>query len=363
MNAEQIELVYAMKNCISKEKNILEKIDISNKVIDLLTNRMIYKHKYNFPKNISELIKFMKTENMDTYLGDNLPSEPFINSSLEVNSYILEQTNEKDVKEKVQKIMKKLLDHCRNKYKEQGDKYWDDEYRMARTFISNTYLIEKSLLDKELYKNFSNETIKIIQDMYKPTSFSDEKLIICPVCGRPLNFTNEKGSCTEVCKYYRVKENLEYITKMINPKSKFAILSEGIYKYVLLPNIAEFKIYKMLSDEFKDLEITLYPNIDEFDISIYNGDICLNLDVKDHKDPNTLLENFKKNSNLSKFSQSKYCFLVIPDHRVDIYKNNKSKNYMHDLSKLLQNEEIYINLIQQKNLVKKIKQILEVSSE
>ena len=359
MNAEQIELVYAMESFISKENNISEKIDLSNKAIDLLTNQMVNKHKYNFPTNISELINFMKTETMDTYLGEGFPREPFVNYNLEVNDYILGETKEKDAKEKVQKIMKKLLDTCREKNKEQDDNNWDEEYRRARKFISNTYLIEKTKLDEMLYSNFSNETMDIIQDMYISRNISDEKLIRCPVCGKPLNFTNEKGSCTEICKYYRVEEKLEYITKIINTKKKYVGLGEGIYKYVLLPNIGEIKIYENLCNKFKDLEVTLYPNIDEFDISISNGDICINLDVKDHTNPISLAKTLKENSNLSKFNKDRYCFLVIPEHRVDIYKKTNSKNYMNELNKALQNEEIDIYVLQEKNLIKKVEEILE----
>ncbi len=359
MNAEQIELVYVMENFINKENTISEKIHLANKAIDLLINQMVNKHKYNFPTNISELINFMKTENMDAYLGDDFPSEPFINYNLEVNEYILEETKEKDEKEKVQKIMKNLLDCCREKYNEQNDSYWDDEYKEARKFISNTYLIEKVRLDSNLELMFSNETIKMIQDMYIQRNIGDEKLIICPVCGKPLDFTNEKGSCTEICKYYRVKDKLEDRTKVINPKKKYVELSKGIYKYVLLPNIGEIKIYEKLCAKFKDLEVTLYPNIDEFDIRISNGDICINLDVKDHTNPNSLAKNLKENSNLSKFNKDKYCFLVIPDHRVEIYKKNNSKNYMNELNKTLQNEEIDIYSLQEKNLIKTIEEILE----
>ena len=361
MNAEQIELVYAIENFINKEDTISEKIDLSNKAIDLLINQMVNKQKYNFPTNISELINFMKTETMDTYLGDTFPSEPFINSKLEVNEYILEETKEKDEKEKVQKKMKKLLDYCREKYNEQNDIYWDDEYREARKFISNTNLIEKVRLDSNLESMFSNETIKMIQDMYIQRNISDEKLIICPVCGKPLDFTNEKGSCTDICKYYRVKDKLEDIIKIINPKNKFVQLSEGIYKYVLLPNIGEIKIYEKLCAKFKDLEVTLYPNIDEFDISISNGDICINLDVKDHVNPRILSRNLKENSNLYKFSKDKYCFLVIPNHRVEIYRKTKGKNYMSELSNELKSEEIDIRWIQEKKLIKKIEEILGVN--
>ena len=138
-------------------------------------------------------------------------------------------------------------------------------------------------------------------------------------------------------------------------------MSEGIYKYVLLPNIGEIKIYENLVAKFKDLEVTLYPNIDEFDISISNGDICINLDVKDHTNPSSLAKNLKENSNLSKFNKDKYCFLVIPDHRVEIYKKNNSKNYMNELNKTFQNEEIDIYSLQEKNLIKKIEEILGVS--
>lgn len=363
MNAEQIELVYAIKNCIDKEKEISEKLALGNKAINLLTNKMIVDKKYNFPTNFSEFIKFIKTENMNTYLGDDLPSEPFVNYRLEINEYIVKKTDEKDATEKVQKIMKKLLDYCRNRYKEDGDVYWDNEYRIARTFISDTYLIEKSNLDKKLYSIFSDETLNIIKDMYESVELPDSEIIVCPVCGRQLDFTNEKGSCQEVCKYYRTKYNLKNVTKKINPKNKFVKLNEGIYKFVLLPNIGEIKMYKKLSKKFEDLDVVLYPNIDEFDISISNGDVCINLDVKDHKTPGILVNTLRDNSNLYKFNQYKHNYLVIPDHRVDMYKKNHSKNYMKELNALLQKEEFSISLIQEKNLIKQIEQILGVLYE
>lgn len=359
MNSEEIEIAYAIKNCIEKRDDICNNLDLFNKALNLITQKMISEGKYNFPTNISQLITFLKSNNMNTYLNKDLAKEPLLNSFLDINENILKITDERNEEEKVQKIMKELLDFCRmkNVENESSSIDWEEIYRKARLFISNNYLIEKVKLDIELDKIFPYEVAKIIKKMYIKSNYSSGEMSVCGICKRPLDYTNEVAGCTNVCKYHRKKYKIDNIDIYTKSKQRVYKLSNGIYRYIVIPNIGEYRIYINLIQKYKDLEIILYPNIDEFDISISNGDTYINLDVKDHKNPLGLVKILKENSKLYKFSSDKYSFLVIPDHRVDIYRKNENKNYMDELNILFQQEDIYLKLIQEKNLNKKVEQI------
>lgn len=355
MNAEEIEIVYSIKSAIEKIDDIPNNLPLFRRAIDLITNKMINDGNYDFPVNISQFIRFIKEKNMNTYISMKLPSEPFINSFLEINESVLDFTQEKNYEEKEQKKMKELLDLCRLKKKENknDDMNWDEIYREARLFIAKYFLIEKVSLDIELEKRFDFEVAEKIKKMYVKSDYQKGEIMICPVCGRPLDFTNERDGCNYICKYYKKKYKLENEKKTILGNDKWCNLSSGIYKYVLIPQISEYRIYKSLKENYKNLEVILYPNIDEYDISISDGDICMNLDVKDHRNPEILVKNLKENTNLYKL-ENRHSYLVIPDHRVCIYKENENKKYMDELIQLLQQEELILNVIQEKNLKNKI---------
>lgn len=359
MNTEEIEIAYAIKNAVEKIEDIPNNLQLFYRAIDLITNKMISDKNYDFPVNISQFIKFIKNNNMNTYISDKLPSEPFINSFFEINENVLDFTNEKNSEEKSQKIMKELVDLCRLKKKENKDDSinWDEIYRQARLFIANNFLIKKSDLDKELDDKFGSDVAEKIKDMYEKSNYKKGEIIICPVCEKPLDFTNEKDGCNYVCKYYKKIDKLQNKKKTISGNDKLCNLKNGIYRYILIPQISENRIYKNLKERYKSLEVVLYPNIDEYDVSISNGDICINLDIKDHRTPFVLVKNLKENTNLSKL-RDRYCYLVIPDHRVCIYKETEGGRYMNELIQLLQQEEMYLNVIQEKNLKKKIEEIL-----
>ena len=119
MNTEEIEIAYAIKNAVEKIEDIPNNLQLFYRAIDLITNKMISDKNYDFPVNISQFIKFIKNNNMNTYISDKLPSEPFINSFFEINENVLDFTNEKNSEEKSQKINRaiknSLLDNYRNK--------------------------------------------------------------------------------------------------------------------------------------------------------------------------------------------------------------------------------------------------------
>lgn len=356
ISAEEIEMIYMIKKCVESMDNIENNFKVFNQSINRLTRNMIEKKKFDFPTSISDFIKFIKNRKMNEYINDELPDEPFVNTYFEINEYILEITDEKNSEEKVQKLMKELLDICRLKNSENSHLDWNEIYIKARLFICENYLIEKSRLDIELNKNFPQEIKNVITRMYEKSKYSSGEIIVCPICKKPLDFENEYAGCSNICQYYRT--NIESKKIFTKERSRLLNLNNGIYKYILLPNIGEYSIYTDLKDKYKDLDVKLYPNIDEFDISLSDGDICINLDVKDHKEPLSLVRRLKENTNLHKFCNDQYSYLVIPNHRVQIYKETKSKRYMKELNRLLQEEGLSLKVIQEKNLVNKIDSIL-----
>lgn len=356
MNSEEIKLIYSIKRCFEDEIEVWEKVSRCDYAIDLLTEKLIHDRNFDFPTNIPSFIDFVKRNNMNVYISKKLPNQPLINDYMDINEEVVELLDEKSSEEKVQKIMKELLDLCRYKNKEETNLDWEEIYVKARGFISTHYVIEKIELDKYLSSNFPYEIRSFISRMYEKANFSLNESYVCSICGKPLDYTNEVGGCSNICNYYKLHERKA--DEIRSSKNRLVKLNKGIYKYILLPNIGEYRIYKKLKKVFNNFKVKLYPNIDEFDIGIYYGDVTINLDIKDHKNPYTLVKNLKENTNLYKFNESKYCFLVIPDHRVTIYKQTKSKNYMKELGTLLRNEDIYIKVIQERKLIRKIDQIV-----
>ncbi|WP_061995744.1 hypothetical protein [Clostridium sp. ATCC 25772] len=357
MTGENITLVYAIKDTF-EEIDLEKKINRFNKAIQLLTKNMISKGLGNFPTNISDFIYFIKNKPINYYISENLNDKPFINYIGEFNEDILSITNEKNDEEKVQKIMYEILMICRNGSKEDFQ-YWDDIYREVRSFICKNYIIERNEFDSYIMNRFPARLITYLKNMYEKANELRGFMYTCSICGKPVDFANDSsGECSNICNYYIKSFNLNMVEKEFS--NKMIKLHSGIYRYILLPSIGEERIYSTIKNKFKKYETILYPEIDKFDIRVSNGSKVINLDVKDQVSPLKLLNNMKKNSDINKFryNNSETTFLVIPNHRVKLYKIKENKNYIGELKDLFSNEDIKLKVIQEKHLVSKIKELL-----
>ena len=351
MNGELINLIYEIKMSLDKDE-----INQYEKLIKLLTKVMINKKHYDFPQNIPEYITFIKNRPINYYISEGLNEEPFVNYGGTINKDISDMLDMENSDEKVQKNIYEILKICRNGLENDAE-YWSNTYRDIREFICDNYSISKRNLDVILNSDrFPEEINKYIKKIYiQGNEFRNEKYI-CPICGKLAEFSNtNEGQCTQVCNYYMSIKNLSFSKKIYNEKTMK--LHDSIYKYILQPNISEKNIYTCLKRELKGVEIQLYPNVDEYDISISDGDRYVNLDVKDKVSPDDLVRRLKESNSENKLISTvdNLCYLVIPNHRVKIYKLKESRNYMRDLKIALGNECMNIEVIQERYLLAKIK--------
>lgn len=357
MKSDDLVLIYSFSSAIS-EQEYEKKLDKYKRCLQLLTKKLINKGQLNdIPRNIPELITYLKENSMRCYLEGEVPDRFIINNYGNIDEFIIEVTSDERETERVQRIMADIVMHIRkSNYKDK-----EIEYIKARRFICENYLISARDLEVRLLDEFRTEVSNKIKDMYQLANDISGHYKLCPICKKPLNFIESPdGTCCDECDYYRIKENLDPIQVTFDAKVKK--LHEGIYRYIVKPSIGEMILYKKLKDRFKDYEVKLYPNVDQYDVSISNYEVTIALDVKDTKRPNKLVNILLEKSNLEKLINPRNAdkvFLVIPDHRVRIYNRDNNKNYMRELRNLLKNKGISIRVYQECKLFNKLLSIFE----
>lgn len=356
MEAEKISVIYMLRDIAKSEYNAESVSSIMNG-LNKLISYMIREKIEDPPTNMSELFEMLYTRPVHSYLSSIESNEPFILRSGEINEEIREHIEEDDAEEQVQRnTMRRILNLCRQKKSSKDDNYdWQKVYEQSRTLTS---MLEKAELDRWLLKHFPEEVAQIIRKMYVPEHNIRGSYKACPVCGMPLPEEHIVECRNDVCNYYIQKEKLRAIEKQ--PLTKLVKLHQGVYRYIFSPNIGEMKIYHKIQEQFKNCKVELYPNIDEYDIKISNGMKTVYLDVKDTTRPTKLLKLLKEDSNLDKLikKEGRNVFLVIPDHREKLYRLRENRRYVQELNNLLSNENIFIEVLKERNLIQKLEEVL-----
>ena len=362
MDAVELELIYDLKEVATIDFNTDKTSQIMN-ILDKVVSYLVRHNISNLPTNMSELFEFIYNRPLKDYINDINSDEPFILYNGEINTSIQEYIDEDNVEEKVQQeTMRNLLKLCRQNDLLQDDKYdWADVYRTARSFICTHYLIEKRELDSILIKLFPLDISQFIKMMYEPEYEIKKQYLACPVCGKSLdNQMNDTIQCTNpVCNYYINKDNLTGIERVA--ETKLVKLHSGIYRYILSPSIGEIKIYDKLKKKFAQYDVCLYPNIDEYDISVASLLKTIYIDIKDVAKPMKLVQLLKEECCLDKLlmNREKNVLLVIPDHRVRIYREQYDKKYIPELKNILENEHIQIKVVQERQLASVIEEAMQ----
>lgn len=361
MKSEDLALIYSVSRTIF-EQNHDKKLDEYKRCLQLLTKRLINKgYLTDIPRNIPELIIYLKENSMKNYLEGEVPDRVIIDYYGNLDEFVIEVTSDEKELEKAQKIMADIVMHIRkSNYKDK-----EEEYIKARRFICENYLISSRDLDVYLSNELKPEVAKKIKDMYQLANDINGTYKLCPICKKPLNFIESfEGMCCDECDYYRSKDNLEPIQATFDTKVKK--LHDGLYRYIVKSSIGEIVLFRRLKERFKDYEVKLYPNVDEYDVSISNYETTIALDVKDTKNPNNLVNILLEKSNLEKLTNPKNAskvLLVIPDHRVRIYNRDNDKNYIRELRTLLNNKGISIQVYQECKLFNKLVSVFEGESD
>lgn len=358
MNSEAIMLLYSTKDAI-EELDTEKKLIKLNKLLQLITKTLIENNQYSIPTNIPELLTFLKTTSVNQYVNEITQEIYAVDEYLNLTDEFTEYLDEENSEEKSQKLMYDLL-----KFLRQSDYInKEDIYRKLRTFIRYSYYISVRELELAIKYKYDKEIYLKIRNMYEKADDLIGEYELCPVCGGRLNFRNSKnGECSKVCNYYIKAQKLKPVVKEF--KEKMLKLNDGIYKYNLMSSIGEFEIYNKCLDWFKDKDVILYPNVDEYDISIVDDieDVRVNLDIKDTADPMRLIKILLENTNLEKLKNKEvgtFNFIVIPDHREKIYRLENEKGYTSELNDLMRENNIQIEAINERHLKNKLIKLFE----
>lgn len=357
MKSDDLELVYSVSRVVF-EQNYDKKLEEYKRTLKLLTKRLINKGYLNeIPRNIPELISYLQKNNMKLYLDEEVPDRPIIDDYGNLDEFIIDITSDEKEEEKAQKLMAEIVMYIRR------SNYEDKEniYIKVRRFISENYIISSRDLDIILAKEFNMEIARKIKSMYQLANGMTGIYKLCPICKKPLNFIETaEGFCCDECNYYREKYNLENI--QISFDTKVKKLHDGIYKYIVKSSIGEIVLFNKLKKKFKGYEVKLYPNVDQYDVSITDFETTIALDVKDVKTPMNLVRILLEKSNLEKLinpQNADKVFLVIPDHRVKIYNRENDNNYIRELKILLKNKGVSLEVYQECKIFKTLLSIFE----
>ncbi len=322
--------------------------DYSKSVINRLNGFLIHHTKVEPSKNIREFIiqlRSLSIHELGFEIDDEYKNQSILNENGHVDSsikYWYENSIQNDDVD--QNLVKEFLLECRKEYKETGNKRIIEMYSEVRSFISaSNYCLSAnrimSLVGK--YSNTSDSIVKI-REWYENANLLSKDNYLCPVCGKILdNDILKEFRCTDMCMYYRDKESLLPKGFAVNSEFKYKKLKRGIYTYTLLPGVSELRIYEQLLELYGNDKVLLYPEIDKFDISVICNTGVIYVDVKDFASPYDLVETLMKNQSFIKMEsvcEDDYVYLVIPEHRRNIYKGGNYKNIVKKRIRQLTNK-------------------------
>lgn len=367
-------------NLQEKIHNLIEVLykwdeDLSNLNIKRLNNSyydiasfLINKNYVNVPNNFPAFIRFLNEKKINTFAGsEGIGEETLLNERILLNGRLNPKLKQwykeiESLKEAEQKAMLDFLFECRKYRGTEKEAKYCDFYREGRGLVSKDNNIITNIQFKALINNrFPRELREIIQRWRKDININSEEISVCPVCGKIIdNSFGHENYCSDICQYYMDKDNLIIENIKIDISKQYSEFTNGIYQYILLPNIGEKLIYEHLL-QFSEIEVEISPNMDEYDIRIQIDDKVINVDVKDVSNPSTLVELLKQKNGIKKLlrSRDEKRYLVIPNHRKSIFKRKENRDYKKTLKNIFYNEGIDIEVIYESELYKKIEKILE----
>lgn len=317
-----------------------------------LYNQMAKEKGWNEVYHLAEFLMLLTTIRALDFFEECEIKNAILTESFKLAPKLNEILDDVHIYEKQQEMMRDVLVKIRQDIEEIETKQY--RYELIRTFISQNCLVTQLDIEKVLKRGLTHELLNDVKAMYPLYQVVKDEVTCCPVCHRIV----EEEKCSEICHYYIKRKNLEFYQRKLEHKRRYFYLCEGIYRYTLMPSIGELHIFNRLKSLIKEEgEVQLYPDIDEYDIEIKLCGKIYKLDVKDYKDPMGLVQNFKAEHAASKMmSRHKIkTYVVIPNHRVDIYDKGINKSYMREVEQLFDNLLPEIKVISENKLYKIIK--------
>lgn len=365
------ETLYEVVEVLMQWEKNLNGVDIAkvNKSMYSFCNLLINRGLEEFPLNLPEFINVLKNNTLESLeFSEKEATKGLFNEKIIINGSVnIKFKNWYEdlvsLEEEEQKAMFEFLQFCRKHRGKEDEKEYYNYYINGRSLVNkNNMIINNIEFNKIMNKNkFPLGLRKIANKWRKNINISGEDITICPVCGKQVEVTfGNENYCSDVCNYFIKKLSLKFETLSLEKDNQYSEFTEGIYRYILLPNIGERIIYEKLL-KIKDIKVEMYPNMDEYDIKAKVDDLDILIDVKDVVTPSVLVELLKRNNNINKLLQSKSerRYLIIPEHRREIYIDQNNVDYKKELVNILHNEYIDINVLYEKELYKEIEKIMQ----
>ncbi|GET42210.1 restriction endonuclease-related protein [Microseira wollei] len=237
------------------------------------------------PSNLPEFFEWAKNPVVDwkpTAEIKNLsPEVTLIEDGLLSDFAAQWQVTGSDVEKQVQeKILQDVLEYCRGHQLE-------DSYRAFRKLI-----IERPVLPYSEYRRLlSSSQLRPLRDFLTQTyidlvDLAEENTYhFCPRCQYVMRRRRDGShSCRNMtCERLNAKLNLppvESISKDKAEKESYKAVTPGVHRYGTIPGIAEIKLAESLTK--MGIRVTLWPQIDEFDLLVKFGrKVSWAIDVKD----------------------------------------------------------------------------------
>lgn len=308
----------------------------------------------NIPCTLQQFFYFLRNEPVCNYLGSIDSQEPFVNRYGIINEKIDCEMEETDIDNMIEKnVMLPLIQECRMHMNEEECE-WDYEelYQKGRLYFLRNYYVEIKEFKKYMFKNFPPHLEDIIRTAYREREM-DETIEVCPICGARLVMDgNGEPSClSEACNAYIRLRGLKPKRKEL--KGNILVLRSAIYKYIALQCIGELEIYNKLKEKKCYDEVTLYPEVDKYDIKVRVGERIIYLDIKDSEDPISIVRLIDKKGQVGKYQDN--TVIVILNYRIKAFKYSKNLDYMHLLKNELINYGMNIKIISERHLLSYLK--------
>ncbi|KJD42904.1 hypothetical protein [Paenibacillus terrae] len=271
---------------------------------------------------------------LEEYVGLSPQADEFLN--LHISPQDAEQQN-----------MYEILMYC----KEEG-RQLQQEYALIRTFLSNPQnSIITSFQLSEFAETFTDlQLTNLIKQCYEEITPIIANFRKCPNCGWTLEYRKDRWRCNkeDICHLLADFENL---SSFDFGKERVLRQLPGIQRFVLLPGMSELRIAERLIR--KGYEVELYPNVDEYDLSVSVNGKRVYLDVKDFRDPRTLANFFNHQTSAYLEKYKGKCLIVVPEYRSLLFASYRERS----MALLNETAQEYIEMIMENEIELSLKKV------
>lgn len=204
-----------------------------------------------------------------------------------------------------------ILQHCRNTVPT-----LDEKYRKLREFIITNPVVTAYRLMEFGLELQETELMKRLSRCYEDITDDLDRYRCCPRCGWTLEYRNDQWRCgTEDLCGSLMSRGEPKKWESVEPIHR---LRFGIYRYTMLPGLAELAAKDLISE--KGYNVTLFPQVDRYDLAIQLDTHNVYLDMKDFKHPLHLANFFNKMQphQLEKYREP-HVYIVVPQYRNRLY--------------------------------------------